>query len=199
MGLLVGQFIVVSNENDVLYEFFIIGSYYVCLVVWVVVMLSFSMDIGKVSNFECYFYLIVGVDVVQMVGWWDEVGVGCLVELCDMVYWLEIQSSGFCVGKSIYVDWLVIIWWVDEQFGCLIDFYIVDGVLVGEGFWCSGVLMVCLEIVLFVKFEEMVCEVVGCVFECFICFVGIESKECFCDVLFNDVVVFKVYLVVKFG
>jgi len=59
--------------------------------------------------------------------------------------------------------------------------------------------MVCLETALPAKFEETVREAVGRVPERPTRFVGIESKERFCDVLPNDAAALKAYLAAKLG
>ena len=199
MGLPIGQLIVASNENDVLYEFFTTGRYHVRPAAQVAVTSSPSMDIGKASNFERYLYLVAGSDAVQTAGWWDEVGAGRPLDLRGTAHWAQVQASGFQAGRSTHADRLATIRRVNADFGRLIDPHTADGVLVGEGFKRSGVPLVCLETALPVKFEETVLEAVGRVPERPERFTGIEDRERFCEVLPNDAVALKAFIAGKLG
>ena len=194
MGLPIGQLLVASNENDVLYEFFSTGVYHVRPAAQVAATSSPSMDIGKASNFERYLYAITGSDAPQTHGWWQEVGQGRPVDLRGTPHWDAVKASGLRGGRSTHTDRLGTIRRIDERFGRLIDPHTADGVLVGERHQRPGVPMVCLETALPAKFEETVQEAVGRTPERPERFAGIEQARKVFEVLPNDVNRLKAYI-----
>lgn len=194
MGLPIGQLVVASNENDVLYEFFSTGAYHVRPGARVAKTSSPSMDIGKASNFERYLYLIAGENGEQTGAWWRAVGRGEPVSLSGTPHWDGVKASGFVAGRSTHADRLQTIRQTDQQFGRLIDPHTADGVLVAQQFQRPDVPMVCLETALPAKFEETVQEAVQRQPDRPERFRDIEKADRHSIVLPNDVQALKTYI-----
>ena len=160
MGLPIRRLMVATNENDVLDEFFKIGSYRPRTAAHTHVTSSPSMDISKASNFERFIFDLTGRDAAEIETLWAEVGAGKGFNLSfalDKVH----NEYGFVSGKSLHRDRLAVIKQVYEQDGELIDPHTADGVKVARELREAGETVVCLETALAAKFADTIREAVG--------------------------------------
>ena len=160
MGLPIRRLMVATNENDVLDEFFKIGSYRPRTAAHTHVTSSPSMDISKASNFERFIFDLTGRDAAEIETLWAEVGAGKGFNLSfalDKVH----NEYGFVSGKSLHRDRLAVIKQVYGQDGELIDPHTADGVKVARELREAGETVVCLETALAAKFADTIREAVG--------------------------------------
>ena len=160
MGLPIRRLMVATNENDVLDEFFKIGSYRPRTAAHTHVTSSPSMDISKASNFERFIFDLTGRDAAEIETLWAEVGAGKGFNLAFALDKIR-NEYGFVSGKSLHRDRLAVIKQVYEQDGELIDPHTADGVKVARELREAGETVVCLETALAAKFADTIREAVG--------------------------------------
>ena len=160
MGLPIRRLMVATNENDVLDEFFKIGSYRPRTAAHTHVTSSPSMDISKASNFERFIFDLTGRDAAEIETLWAEVGAGKGFNLAFALDKIR-NEYGFVSGKSLHRDRLAVIKQVYGQDGELIDPHTADGVKVARELREAGETVVCLETALAAKFADTIREAVG--------------------------------------
>jgi len=161
MGLPVKRFVLATNENDVLDEFFRTGCYRVRGAAEVSATSSPSMDISKASNFERFIFEMVGRDGAQVRALWAELDAKGMFNLFGAEAWTRVQASGFVSGRSTHADRLATIREAERRWGVLIDPHTADGVRIGLEHREPGVPLICLETALPVKFAETIREATG--------------------------------------
>ena len=193
MGVPIGQLVVASNENDVLYEFFTTGTYRVRPGDAVAATSSPSMDIGKASNFERYIHMVLGADAGKTRALWQQLEDDGAFTLSG-ADWQAVQASGFAAGRSTHADRIATIRRVYDEYGRLIDPHTADGVLIGMRHARAGVPMVCLETALPAKFAATMVEATGHEPPRPERFAGIENLPRHVQVLDKDVAALKAYI-----
>ncbi|HEY5637644.1 MAG TPA: threonine synthase [Burkholderiales bacterium] len=161
MGLPVKRFVLATNENDVLDEFFRTGRYRVRGGAEVSATSSPSMDISKASNFERFIFEMVGRDGAKVRALWAELDAKGMFNLSGTEAWERVRASGFVSGRSTHADRLATIREAERRWGVLIDPHTADGVKIGLEHREPGVPLVCLETALPVKFAETIREATG--------------------------------------
>lgn len=160
MGLPIGQLVVATNENDVLYEFFTTGTYRVRDAAHTFVTSSPSMDISKASNFERYIYDIVGRSPERVRELWGAVASegGFTLGAEELA---AVKASGFTASRSTHADRLKTIaeLWQSEK--VMIDPHTADGLNAARTKKRAGVKMLVLETALAAKFAETIREATG--------------------------------------
>ena len=160
MGLPVGQLVVATNENDVLYEFFTTGVYRVRDAAHTYVTSSPSMDISKASNFERYIYDIVGRDPGRVRALWSEVADkgGFALSPEEIA---AVRASGFAAARSTHAGRVRTIAELCQREGVMIDPHTADGLNAARAHRREGVKMLVLETALAAKFAETIREATG--------------------------------------
>jgi threonine synthase len=130
MGLPIARLILVTNENDVLDEFFRTGIYRPRKAVETRVTSSPSMDVSKASNFERFIFDLVGRDPATVAGLWKEIDSGGAFDLSRTPFFARLSEFGFVSGKSTHADRLATIREVYSRYGVMIDTHTADGVKV---------------------------------------------------------------------
>ena len=166
MGLPIDKLVAATNENDVLDEFFRTGVYRVRKSSETFHTSSPSMDISKASNFERFFYELVGRDAdrthalfrkVETHGGFDLSG----APGSDGDEFRQVGKFGFLSGRSTHADRLATIRDVAAKYGIVIDTHTADGVKVAREHMQPGVPMIVLETALAAKFNETIVEALG--------------------------------------
>jgi threonine synthase len=130
MGLPIERLILVTNENDVLDEFFRTGVYRPRKTSETHVTSSPSMDISKASNFERFVFDLVGRDPATVAGLWKEIDAGGAFDLSRTPFSSRLAEFGFVSGKSTHSDRLATIREVDSRYGVMIDPHTADAMKV---------------------------------------------------------------------
>lgn len=199
MGLPVKRFVLATNENDVLDEFFRTGCYRVRGGAEVSATSSPSMDISKASNFERYVYEMVGRDGAMVRALWAELDERGMFNLSGTGAWKRVQASGFVSGRSTHADRLATIREAERRWGILIDPHTADGVKIGLEHREPGVPLICLETALPVKFAETIREATGEDPPRPAGFEGLEAKPQRFEVIEADAEVVKRYIAARAG
>lgn len=166
MGLPIDRLIVVTNENDVLNEFFSTGVYRVRSAAQTLATSSPSMDISKASNFERFIADLLGRDAERVADLFgrqlNEQGYFDLSD--DPAFERIVSDYGFMSGSSTHQDRLDTIRHTWEDDGVMIDPHTADGVKVARELKANDEVdtpIVCLETALPVKFSETIEEATG--------------------------------------
>jgi len=196
MGLPIGRLIVATNENDVLDEFFRIGTYRVRGSADTYETSSPSMDISKASNFERFVFDLLGRDAARTKQLFDD-GLrqqGRFDLGTDPLFAQAASRYGFVSGKSTHADRLATIQDTFERFGVMIDTHTADGVKVARERRQPGETVVVLETALPIKFAETIREALGRDPERPAKFEGIEALPKRVQVMRADVAAVKRYI-----
>lgn len=166
MGLPIDRLIVVTNENDVLNEFFSTGVYRVRSAEQTLATSSPSMDISKASNFERFIADLLDRDAERIADLFGrKLNHRGYFDLSDDPAFARIVSDyGFMSGSSTHQDRLDTIRYTWEDDGVMIDPHTADGVKVAREFKAKNMVdtpIVCLETALPVKFAETIAEATG--------------------------------------
>ncbi len=156
MGAPISQFILATNENDILCRFFNTGEYSLGKVVQTY---APSMDIQVASNFERYLYYKAGSDPARLREIMDQfVRTGSLR--------VEVGLSGVVDGDFVSAiattdDVLETIRKYHADYGCLLDPHTACGVAVAERIGLGGDPVVCLATAHPAKFPEAIKKATG--------------------------------------
>lgn len=166
MGLPIDKLIVVTNENDVLNEFFSTGVYRVRSAAQTLATSSPSMDISKASNFERFIADLLGRDANRVADLFGrQLSTQGYFDLSDDPDFQRIEADyGFMSGSSTHQDRLDTIRETWENDGVMIDPHTADGVKVARELKAANRVntpIVCLETALPVKFAETITEATG--------------------------------------
>jgi len=154
------RFILATNENDVLDEFFRSGVYRVRPGDQVRVTSSPSMDIAKASNFERFVFDLHDGDGAAVAGLWRRLGEHGAIELSANDGFREL--GGWIVsGSGTHHDRLDTIRRVAVENGVLVDPHTADGIFVGRTLRVPGVRLAALETAQPAKFGETIVEAIG--------------------------------------
>lgn len=161
MGLPVEKFVVATNENDVLDEFFKTGRYHVRDVAHTYETSSPSMDITKASNLERFVFDLIGRDPQKLKELWfhveNEGGFDLPAELVE-----QMQGAfGFRSGRSSHADRVANIRAVFEKYGAEIDPHTADGYKACMDHHEPAVPTIIAETALPAKFESTMIEALG--------------------------------------
>lgn len=163
MGLPIDRLIVVTNENDVLDEFFRTGNYRVRSSANTFETSSPSMDISRASNFERFIYDLLDRDA-ERVGdlFGRQVKEGGFTLAGDPAFTDAADKFGFASGRSTHADRVATIRDAHERLNVLLDPHTADGVKVARD-WADRVQtpIICMETALPVKFAETIKEATG--------------------------------------
>jgi threonine synthase len=153
------RFILATNENDVLDEFFRTGRYRVRSTDQVAETSSPSMDIAKASNFERFVYDMHDGDGAAVRALWERLAATGKFDLSKHRAFAGL--AGWIVsGASSHATRLETIRRVAAEDGVIIDPHTADGVFVGRSHAGPGAL-VCLETAQPAKFGETILEALG--------------------------------------
>ncbi len=196
MGVPIRRFLVATNENDVLHEFFQTGIYRPRPGRDVAETSSPSMDIGKASNFERYLYLLAQGDSALIRRLWAQLDTQGFFDLRDTPLWEAVLDSGFSSYRSTHRERLAEIRAVKEEFGRIIDPHTADGVSawrnqIDQKGW------IVLETALPAKFAKTVREAIGLEPSRPARFEGIEALPRQVTVLDNDAAQLKAFIASK--
>lgn len=166
MGLLIDRLIVVTNENDVLNEFFTTGVYRVRSAEQTLATSSPSMDISKASNFERFIADLLGRDAARINDLFGkQLASQGYIDLSNDPTFATVESEyGFLSGRSTHQDRLTTIRTSWQDCGTMIDPHTADGVKVARDMKADGTVttpIICLETALPVKFAETIKEATG--------------------------------------
>ena len=186
MGLPIARFVVATNENDVLNEFFLTGRYRPRAAAETHATSSPSMDISKASNFERYLFDVAGRDPAQLAQLWQRLERDGSFDVAGTSLWAHVQASGFVSGSSTHAERIATIRDVHARYGVLVDPHTADGVKVGQGFRESGVPMICLETALPAKFSATIREALGIDPPRPAAYAGLEARPQRCTILPAD-------------
>ena len=161
MGLPVEKFVVATNENDVLDEFFKTGRYHVRDLAHTYETSSPSMDITKASNLERFVFDLIGRDPQKLKELWfhveNEGGFDLPAELVA-----QMQGAfGFRSGRSSHADRLANIHTVFAKYGVEIDPHTADGYKACMDHYEASVPTIIAETALPAKFESTMTEALG--------------------------------------
>ena len=170
------RFVLATNENDVLAEFFETGRYRVRGKDEVAATSSPSMDIAKASNFERFVHDVTG-DSDELLRLWKELATTGGFELSGSPVWEAVRRRDVTAGSSSHADRLATIAEVSARYGRIIDPHTADGLFVGRGLATPGIPLVCLETALATKFETTIREALGRVPARSEQFVGLEAAQ----------------------
>lgn len=154
------QFVLATNENDVLAEFFTTGRYRVRSKNEVEATSSPSMDIAKASNFERFVHDAAD-DASQVAGLWADVDERGGFDLSGTTLWDRIRKRTIVAGSSTHAERLDTIREIDARYGRIVDPHTADGLNVGRRMAPEGTPLVCLETALPTKFEATIVEALG--------------------------------------
>jgi len=194
MGLPIGRLVAVTNENDVLDEFFRSGRYRVRKSSETFETSSPSMDISKASNFERFVFDLVGRDASRTATLFGEAIARDSGFKLTAEEFARIPAFGFVSGSSRHVDRLATIRDTWQRFGTLIDTHTADGLKVAREHRRPGVPMLVMETALPAKFAETIHEALRIEPPRPAAMVGIESLPKRCTVLPPDVQAVKRYI-----
>jgi len=153
------QFILATNENDVLDEFFRTGRYQVRLAEDVEITSSPSMDIAKASNFERFVHDMCG-DGARVAELWAKLANTGEFDLSESAGFAAI-GDWISSGSSSHAARISTIRRVAVETGRVIDPHTADGVQVGRSLSHPAAPLICLETALPTKFEATIVEAVG--------------------------------------
>ncbi|NIO59392.1 MAG: threonine synthase, partial [Acidobacteria bacterium] len=154
------RFVLATNENDVLAEFFATGRYRIRANDEVAATSSPSMDIAKASNFERLVHDAVG-DATTLAKLWRRLGSAGSFDLGGTPAWDRIRERHIAAGSSTHADRLATIADVHNRYGRIIDPHTADGVKVGRELADPSLPLVCLETAQPTKFEATIREALG--------------------------------------
>ncbi len=161
MGLPVRRFMVATNENNVLEEFFRSGCYRVREASEVHYTSSPSMDISKSSNFERYMFDMVGADPVRLAALWAELDRTGAFDIGGTPLFEAVRASGFVAGTSSHADRLATIRQIEARHGLVVDPHTANGLATGLQLREAGERLLCLETALPAKFAQTIHEALG--------------------------------------
>lgn len=153
------RFILATNENDVLDEFFRTGVYRVRSKDQVAVTSSPSMDIAKASNFERFVFDLHGGDGDAVSRLWSQLHGTGQFDLSSSASFNSL-SEWMVSGSSAHEDRIATIRRVAVSDGILVDPHTADGIHVGQQLRGAGPL-VCLETAQPAKFGATIIEALG--------------------------------------
>lgn len=161
MGLPVDKFVVATNENDVLNEFFRTGAYRVRDLEHTYETSSPSMDITKASNLERFVFDLVGRDASTLKQLWQQVeqagGFSLPAELTEHMQ----NQFGFRASRSTHADRVRTIREVHARTGVEIDPHTADGYKACMDHWEPQVKTIIAETALPAKFAATMEEALG--------------------------------------
>ena len=142
MGLPIDRLIVVTNENDVLNEFFTTGVYRVRSAEQTLATSSPSMDISKASNFERFIADLLGRDAARINDLFGkQLASQGYIDLSNDPTFATVESEyGFLSGRSTHQDRLTTIRTSWQDCGTMIDPHTADGVKVARDMKADGTL-----------------------------------------------------------
>jgi threonine synthase len=194
MGLPIGQLILATNENDVLDEFFMTGTYRPRDTKHTYETSSPSMDISKASNFERFVFDLVGRDAAKVREFWGAVDKGGSFDIKGTDAWHDLPKFKFSSGKSTHEDRLKTIREMWQEYGVMVDTHTADGLKVGIEQRRPSLPLICLETALPAKFAETIEEALGRQPERPAKLEGIEALPQRCEVMEPDVVKLKAFI-----
>ncbi len=151
MGLPIRNIIIATNENDVLHRFFQEGIYQEKSAI---VTSSPSMDISKASNLERLIYILLGNDPLKTRQFMEQFSRSEAARLGD--YGIpdnHLQTTGFNSGVSSHAKRIETMKWAASNGGGVIDPHTADALHVARQLPDDGVIKICLETALAVKFS----------------------------------------------
>lgn len=166
MGVPIDRLIVVTNENDVLNEFFTTGVYRIRSSAQTLATSSPSMDISKASNFERFIADLLDRDASRVKNLFgQQLSTTGEFDLSQDPAFPKIATTyGFLSGRSTHEDRLQTIRSCWEEHQDLIDPHTADGVKVARDMRRDNLVdtpIICLETALPVKFAETITESIG--------------------------------------
>src|SRR5574340_1533513 len=156
MGLPIRRLILVTNENDVLDEFFRTARYRPRVAAETHVTSRPSMDISKASNFERFVFDLVGRDGAVVRELWARVDAGRGFDLSGTPYAARLPEYGFVSGSSTHAGRVATIRAAWEKYDVMIDTHTADGLAVALAHRDRGVPLVVLETAPPVKLAETI-------------------------------------------
>ncbi|MCP3973519.1 MAG: threonine synthase [bacterium] len=153
------RFILATNENDVLDEFFRTGVYRVRSKDQVAVTSSPSMDIAKASNFERFVFDLHGGDGAAVSRLWSQLHETGQFDLSSLSAFNSL-SDWMVSGSSVHDNRVETIRRIAVGDGVLVDPHTADGIFVGQQLRRPGPL-VCLETAQPAKFGATIIEALG--------------------------------------
>lgn len=154
------RFVLATNENDVLAEFFATGRYRVRANDEVQATSSPSMDIAKASNFERFVHDAVE-DASTVARLWEALAATGSFELDGTDAWERIRARRIVAGSSSHAERLETIRAISGRHDRLVDPHTADGITVGLRLADPDVPLVCLETAQPAKFEATIVEAIG--------------------------------------
>jgi len=162
MGVPIKDLVCVTNENNVLAEFFATGVYRIRTSTETFVTSSPSMDISKASNFERFFFDLTGRDadeVRYLFG--EELNRSGVIDIRNKPYASAPREVyGFRTGVSTHADRVATIADIFHRHGYLIDPHTADGVKIARE-RKGAEPMIAMETALPVKFGSITKEAIG--------------------------------------
>ncbi len=154
------RFVLATNENDVLAEFFRSGIYRMRPRDEVVETSSPSMDIAKASNFERFVFDLVDGDAEMVRRLWQQLDSTGEFDLSGVAGFGGL-GGWIAAGSSSHRDRIDTIRRVAVEDGVVIDPHTADGVGVGRRLRAPELPLMCLETALPAKFESTIVEALG--------------------------------------
>ncbi len=179
------RFVLATNENDVLDEFFRTGLYRVRPGAQVIETSSPSMDIAKASNFERLVYDLHGGDGRAVGALWEELARSGRFDLAAHPGFAGL-AEWIVSGSSSHARRIETIRRVAVEDGIIIDPHTADGVCVGRARRTPGPL-ICLETARAAKFGATIVEALGQPPPRPAAFVGLEERARHVTVIAADV------------
>ena len=161
MGLPVDKFVVATNENDVLDEFFKTGRYHVRDLAHTYETSSPSMDITKASNLERFVFDLVDRNPEVLRKLWRQVETADGFDLPEDVTAVMQGEFGFRSGRSTHANRIANIRQVYERYGVEIDPHTADGYKACMDYFEPQVPTLIMETALPAKFESTMEEALG--------------------------------------
>lgn len=197
MGLPVEKFVVATNENDVLDEFFKSGRYHVRDLEHTYETSSPSMDITKASNLERFVFDLIGRDPQKLKDLWHHVeNEGGFDLPADLVEQMQ-GEFGFRSGASNHADRVANIRAVYAKYGVEIDPHTADGYKACMDHYEANVPTIIAETALPAKFASTMVEALGREPSRPAALVGLEDLEQVFEVMEADEAVLKAYIAAK--
>ena len=187
------RFILATNENDVLDEFFRTGVYRVRPKDQVAETSSPSMDIAKASNFERFIYDLHGGDGAAIAKLWVQLNNTGQFDLATHPAFGAV-GEWLVSGASSHQTRIQTIRRIAVQEGRLVDPHTADGVHVAANRRRSGT-VVCLETAQPTKFAATIVEALGQEPPRPASFVGLEEREQHVTVIEPDVAAVRAEIV----
>ncbi len=162
MGLPIHRLFLVTNENNVLEEFFKTGIYRPRNPESIYVTSSPSMDISRASNLERFIFELVNKDSDHVKYLWKKLAKENFFDLSHLKHSFE-EKHGFLAESSSHNDRIRMIKWAYENFQIILDPHTANAIKIARQFADSNIPILVLETAKAIKFPETINEALGTV------------------------------------